>query len=221
MALKRSRQPHCIIYLMRHGQAAPPGLMSGQSDYALTHKGEVQIGAWAEFFAPIPIDAVWTSPLIRARQSAAIIAKALNRQLPEENIFVEEEFREISLGLWEGLPKEEVIRKFPKEWEQRGQDFMHFAPPGGESFAELSRRTVPALKRLYGKFAQSRHVLVMAHQAVNRSLLAELGEPYTHSWHDIPQDPAALNELELTKKRSGVWNCNIIRVNARAPLWMR
>lgn len=221
MAAKRPPQPHCTIYLMRHGQAAPPGLMSGQSDYALTQEGEAQIRAWAEFFAPIPIDAIWSSPLTRARQSAAIIAKALNRPVPEGNFFVEPAFREISLGEWEKLPKVEVMRKYPEEWAGRGRDFMNFAPPGGESFADLSRRAVPALKRLYGEFSKLRHVLIMAHQAVNRSILADLGEPYANSWLDIPQNPAALNELELTKKRSGAWNCNILRVNARAPLWMR
>lgn len=221
MTTKRPAQTHCTIYLMRHGQAAPPGLMVGQSDYVLTQEGEAQISAWAEFFAPIPIDAIWTSPLTRARQSAGIIAKALNRTMPEENFFVEPDFTEISLGEWEGLSKEEVMQKYPEEWEKRGSDFMRFAPPGGESFSDLSRRTVPAFKRLYSRFSKLRHVLVMSHQAVNRSILAELGEPYADSWLDIPQEPAALNELELGKKRSGAWNCNIIRANARAPLWMR
>lgn len=212
---------HCVIYLMRHGQAAPPGLMTGQSDCPLSPEGEAQISAWAEFFAPIPMDAIWTSPLLRARQSASIIAKALNRPLPDEALHIDAALTEISLGEWEGLHKDQVREKYPEEWERRGRDFMNFAPPGGESFGALARRTAPFMRGLYKQIIDYGHVLIMAHQAVNRSILAELGEPFSSSWLDIPQEHAALNELELSKKRSGAFNCNIIRVNARAPLWLR
>lgn len=212
---------HCTIYLMRHGQAAPNGILAGQTDYPLTQKGETEIQAWASFFAPIPISAVWSSPLLRARQSAEIIMKSLNKPISEENFFIEPNFREISLGKWEGLSKDEVRQNYAEEWEQRGRDFMHFAPPEGESFDTLAKRAVPAFKRLFRDLLERRHVLIMAHQAVNRSILAEFGEHFKDSWREIPQDCAGLNELDLSKKRSGAFHCNIIRVNARAPLWIR
>lgn len=206
---------------MRHGQAAPAGVMSGQSEYPLSGEGMVQVQAWAEFFAPIPMDAAWISPMLRARQSAELIIKAMNRPLNEENCFIEPDFKEIALGEWENLSKDEVLEKYPEEWKKRGQDFMNYAPPGGESFKDLEKRVIPAFKRICAQAAEYRHVLIVAHQAVNRAILAHLGEPFGESWRDIAQDPAALNEIELGKKRSGVYNCNIIRVNARAPLWIR
>ena len=119
------------------------------------------------------------------------------------------------------MPKDEVRQKYPAEWKKRGQNFMGFAPPGGESFGELERRVLPAFERICLQAVKYRHALIVAHQAVNRAILASLGEPFGESWLDIPQEPAALNELELGKKRSGVLKCNIIRVNARAPLWIR
>lgn len=221
MSERRDRKPRSVIYLMRHGRAAPPGVLAGRRDYPLTPEGEIQIRAWAEFFAPIPLGAVWCSPLVRARQSAQIIIQALERPPLEENFFIEPAFTEISLGDWEGLTSAEARRKYPGEWEKRGRDFLGFAPPGGESFTDLAARAVPALRGLYASIIPHRHVLIMAHQAVNRSLLAALGQPWRGSWLDIPQDCAALNELTLERKSSGAWNCNILRVNARAPLWRR
>lgn len=214
-------QPHSTIYLMRHGQAAKPGQLVGQHDIGLSPEGRAQIEAWAEFFAPIPISAIWSSPLSRARESAAIIMKAMNKPIPLEHLQIVDEFKEISLGEWEGQDKNTIRQKYPREWEERGSDFMNCAPPGGESFNALSRRALPAMQRLYSQIIEHRHVLIMAHQAVNRAILAGLGEPFSGSWLDIAQDTAALNELELTQKRSGAWNCNIIRVNAHAPLWLR
>lgn len=214
-------QKQCTIYLMRHGMAAAPDLFTGQSDLPLEPEGEAQMRAWSDFFAPIPIAAIWSSPLARAKASAKIIMQGLNRQIPDENLFIAEDLKEISLGKWEGLNRSEVRRKYPDLWKARGRDFMRVAPPGGESFEALSRRVVPAFEALFPTFMEHRHVLVMAHQAVNRAILARLGEPFAESWLDIAQDYAALNELELTKKRSGAWNCNIIRVNAHPPLWLR
>lgn len=219
--MTEKKRTHCTIYLMRHGQAAPPGIMAGQSEYPLSPEGRAQLAAWAEFFAPIPMDAAWVSPMLRTRQSAELIIAAMNRPLNEENYFIEPDFVELSLGAWENTPKDEVRKKYPKEWEKRGQDFMNFAPPGGESFKDLEQRVIPAFECICARAAEYRHVLIVAHQAVNRAILAHLGEPFAQSWHDIPQDPAGLNELELGKKRSGARKCNIIRVNARAPLWMR
>lgn len=219
--MKPVPQKHCVIYLMRHGKACLPNLIAGQSDHPLSPEGEAQMNAWAEFFAPIPIDAIWTSPLARARQSAAIIAKALNRPLPDEAVNIAPALMELSLGAWERLSKDEVRKKYPAEWAESSRDFINFAPPGGESFSELSRRTTPFMEGLYKQIINYGHVLIMAHQAVNRSILAALGEPFSRSWLDIPQNYASLNELELSKKRSGAFNCNIIRVNARAPLWLR
>lgn len=219
MSAKLPKQ--CTIYLMRHGMVDAPGRMVGQRDIALTQEGEAQMQAWADYFAPIPISAVWSSPLSRARDSAKIIMKGLNRQIADENLFLVEGLKEISLGSWEGLSREEAAQKDPELWEARGRDFMHVAPPGGESFEDLARRVIPAFEGLFAAFIEQKHVLVMGHQAVNRAILARLGEPFAESWLNIAQDTAALNELGLSKKRSGAWHCNIIRVNARPPFWLR
>lgn len=208
---------HSSIYLLRHGQAAPRGLLLGQSDYPLTAEGEAQISAWAGFFAGIPISAVWSSPLLRARQSAGIIIKALNEPVKPERCFIEPGFTEISLGEWDGLHKDEIIAQYPEEWKKRGEDFMNAAPPGGESFNRLSGRVLPALYNLYDEIFRHRHALVVAHQAVNRAILAALGAR-AESWRDIPQNCAALNELELGKTPDGKFYCNIIRINARPPV---
>lgn len=219
--MTKKKTKRSTIYLMRHGQAAPPGLMVGRNDYQLRPEGRAEMAAWAEFFAPIPVSAVWTSPLLRARDSAKIITRQLNRPPSGQNFHIEPGFTEISLGDWDGMDKNDVQLKYPAAWEARGRDFMNYAPPGGESFNSLSRRVLCTFNSLYEQIIRHDHVLIMAHQAVNRAILAALGQPFRETWLDIPQDYAALNELELLQKRTGILTYNIIKVNSRPPLWLR
>ncbi|MDL2207457.1 histidine phosphatase family protein, partial [Desulfovibrio sp. OttesenSCG-928-M16] len=64
------------IVLVRHGLAAPKGLMLGQSDVPLLPEGREQIAKLALRLAGMRFCAAWCSPLLRARQSAAILLAA-------------------------------------------------------------------------------------------------------------------------------------------------
>ncbi|MDR2162025.1 MAG: histidine phosphatase family protein, partial [Desulfovibrio sp.] len=64
--------PESFLYLMRHGRAGLPGILLGQSDPPLTPEGEAEALAWRPFFALHPVNAVWTSPLLRARRTAEL-----------------------------------------------------------------------------------------------------------------------------------------------------
>lgn len=57
---------------------------------------------------------------------------------------VVQDLREVDLGLWDGLPKEQVMSRWPEEFKMRGQDMEGFRPPGGESFLDVRERVLGA-----------------------------------------------------------------------------
>ena len=88
-----------------------------------------------------------TSPLLRARQTAEAVAKATGAPLE-----VEDDLAETDFGKWEGMTFAEIQARWPDElaaWLAS----VDVAPPGGESFAAVTRRVVAALDRLLAAHA--------------------------------------------------------------------
>ncbi|RJX35754.1 MAG: histidine phosphatase family protein [Desulfarculus sp.] len=169
-----------MIYLLRHGEIAQsqPRRFVGQQDKPLTDRGRAQAAWWRERLAGRDFQGVYSSDLIRCRQTAAAVARGGPYQLVPE-------LREISLGAWEGLTVAQVQERFPGEYERRGADIAHHRPSGGESFAELAGRVLPAFERLSAGL--ERDILVVAHAGVSRVILC----------HALGLDLAHLFRLEL------------------------
>ena len=159
-----------LIYLIRHGDidTFSPSRFLGQTDLPLNETGIRQARALHDRLQHIKFSHVFTSPLQRAAQTAALVS---GRAIESVNRIGA--FKEINLGAWEGLTVEEVRSQFPGAYEQRGQDLECFRPQGGESFADLSARCYPALLTLVNEY--SGPLLVVAHAGVNRVLLPPSG----------------------------------------------
>lgn len=184
-----------VICLLRHGLAAPPDLLTGQTDIPLAPEGEAQMTLLASRLAALPFTAAWSSPLCRARQSAALVLAANCGGLRKARI--EPDLREICLGLWEGRDKNWVREHYSALWEARGRDFARTPPPGGESAEDLAARVRPAFAAIVRQAANHAFSLIAAHQAVNRVILADiLGLPLREML-TIKQAPAAVNFLVL------------------------
>lgn len=180
------------LYLFRHGTAAPPGVLIGGSDVPLAPEGEDQIRAWTAALSHIRFEKVWSSPLKRAVQSAAILLS-----YDSSEVEVLPGLREINLGQWEGKTKEWIKKNSTQEWEARGQDIVSIPPPEGESFSDLSARVLPVFIELCEQATQYRNVLIAAHQAVNRVILCHIQGLPLESLLTIPQPTAALNILSI------------------------
>ena len=150
--------------------------MTGRLDIPLTRKGEEQARLWGERLRAVPFDAAWCSPLLRAKRTAELILEANTGALCKATTLPG--LMEVSLGAWEGKSKAEVIRHYPELWEKRGRDIVNTAPPGGESFAEVSARVLPVFKALCIEAVKYDNCLTVAHQAVNRAIIAHAtGQP--------------------------------------------
>jgi len=119
----------------------------------------------------VQLDGIYCSDLDRTRSTARIIACGKKTDIVEMP-----GLREIDLGGWDGLTREEIQKRFPGAWERRGQDIAGIRPEGGESFADLSARVIPTFQEIVQR--RDPHVLVVAHAGVIRVIIAHiLGMP--------------------------------------------
>jgi len=197
-----------MIYLIRHGEIDRPAARPfiGQTDLSLNDNGIRQAQALHEQLKNIPFSGIFTSPLQRAVQTAALVSG-----LPAESLHLIEEFKEINLGAWEGLTVDEVRNRFPGDYEQRGRDLEFFRPQGnGESFADLSVRCYPPLLALAK--AHPGPLLVVAHAGVNRVLIARLQQKPLQQLLEIPQDYCGINILSRNSGRLKAEAVNLHRL---------
>ncbi|ADW17779.1 Phosphoglycerate mutase [Desulfobulbus propionicus DSM 2032] len=194
-----------LIVLARHGaiDTSSPRRFLGQTDLPLNAEGIRQARMVGERLRALTFSHIFSSPLQRALHTAAL---AGNRPLAEIQSMAA--LTEINLGDWEGLSVAEVQARYPGAYEQRGQDLEHFRPPGGESFADLAARALPALRALADEHPGP--LLVVAHAGVNRVILSRLLDRPLCTLFALPQDHCAVNLL-----RRGSHGLRVEAINLR------
>jgi alpha-ribazole phosphatase len=155
------------LYLARHGElvTSHEWRYVGHMDVALNDKGRAQIARLARRLSMEKIDVLLSSDLLRAVESASIIGKAIGLDPSAEPAF-----REIHLGRWEGLTREEITARFSQEFDLRSADIANYRIQGGESFNDMRERVIPCLTACLDQH-QGKNVLLVAHGGVNRSIL--------------------------------------------------
>lgn len=132
------------VLLVRHGQTKSnvTGFYMGWSDEDLNDVGYTQVRCLSSRLAGLPIASVYTSPLRRAYNTAAILAEPHQLKLK-----VFDELTEIQLGDWQGLHIDETKRKWPELWQQSRIDPSELTMPNGESYRQVSERAIQAFER--------------------------------------------------------------------------
>ena len=122
-----------MILFARHGEteANRQRLALGRADPSLTERGSSQAGALAERLGPTEVATVFTSPLLRARETAAPIAAAAGVEL-----VVDDRLIELDYGEWDG----KSFPDLPPDALARWRNDPTFAPPGGESLRAVATR---------------------------------------------------------------------------------
>ena len=184
------------VYLIRHGEVegAAEGRFFGHTDVALSSIGREQVEVLGRRLGSEPIDAVYASDLLRARQSAAPLAVA-RRVAP----LTVPALREVAMGRWEGLTFRQIRERDPESLRDWLADPTTFAFPGGENLEDLRAMIVPAVGDILARHA-GRRLAVVAHGGSNRVLLAEaLGLPLRNALR-LAQDYACLNLIEYREQ---------------------
>jgi broad specificity phosphatase PhoE len=154
------------IFLARHGESDwnVANRFQGHSDRPLTERGRQQAHVLADLVASQEIDAVYTSPLSRARETAEIVAARAGL----EPVALAE-LREVDTGSWSGLSRADVEARFPEgftRWRSGGSGWED-----GESYEEMAERVIGALRTIAEDHPDGR-VLVISHGGPIRAIHA-------------------------------------------------
>jgi broad specificity phosphatase PhoE len=183
------------IYLVRHGQTAwnKEEIFRGRTDVPLNEMGLREASLAAEYFRGTEIQAIYSSPLSRAWQTAGKIAEVVRREVVSLD-----GINDMSFGAWEGQPLRDVQKNDSERYSQ-WRDAPHLVKiPGGETLDEVRLRAMTALEEVIRSHAGASIVLV-SHRVINKVLICGiLGLDNSHFWQ-IGQDTTAINLIQYRR----------------------
>lgn len=199
-------QPTTLL-LVRHGATdsnltKPPRLQGRTVDHSLSSTGREQARRTRELLASEPIAAVYSSPLLRARETALAIADP--HRLPVGTIA---EIAEVDVGQWEQKSWDEIARTEPEAYARFLADPEHHGYRGGENLAQVQARVVPAIRGCMAAHP-SETIVIVAHNIVNRAFLAGvIGIPLARA-RTLLQANGCVNVVKLDRGELGVETMN-------------
>ncbi len=152
--------PPALLCITRHGETDwnQQGILQGWTDVTLNQLGRKQARAMAASFNEAGFAAIWSSPLLRARETAEIIAPLIRLPFPKFH----DGLMERNFGIFQGIPKIELAELNPVELQLilKRNPAGHFT--GGETMDEFADRILDALIDI-GAANRGKRVLVIAH----------------------------------------------------------
>ena len=188
----RKAQPSTLVLLVRHGATPTTGkLMPGRAPgLHLSEAGQAQAAAVAERLASVKLDAIYTSPLERARETAAPTAAAAGLVPIEEPGLLEAD-----VGEWTGKTLASLARL--KEWRGVHGSPSTFRFPGGESLAELQARVVAVLDRVHAAHPGGTVACFSHSDPIRLGLVFALGAPLD-AFGRVVVDTGSISAIRFT-----------------------
>jgi len=171
------------LILARHGETAwnVEKIFRGRTDVNLDEVGIKQAELLGKYLSNWKLEAIYSSPLNRALDTANIIAR-----YQKIGVHIAEGLIDFDYGKWQSLPEQEVKRLYPallSEWHNNPHKVKM---PGGESLEDVSRRAIEVVNEVISKYQGS--VVLVSHRVVIKVLICSLlGLDNSHFWN-ISQD---------------------------------
>lgn len=180
-----------IIYVARHGQTDfnIQGRYAGSTDVPLNNAGLQQAENLSEKLADKSFDIIISSPMKRARQTADMIKKH-NLHIP---IVILNDLAERSVGVFEGLTREEAKVRYPKMYERNCTRQLDDAPANGETIRQFDCRIAKALQEIKNTYAD-KTILLVCHGFVSRVINRQIKNLSFDEMHNF-----SLNNCEIAE----------------------
>ena len=190
-----------LVLLVRHGLTAGTGtvLTGRMPGIPLDDRGRGQAAALAARLAPVPLDAIITSPLERCRQTADAIAAARNGH----PLAVQEDERlaEVRYGDWTGKPLKRLAREPLWRVVQAHPSGAAFPGEDGESMPDVQHRAVGAIRDWNARLGRDATYLICSHGDVIKSVIADSLGMHLDLFQRIQVDPCSLTAIRYTPLR--------------------
>ncbi len=192
------------VILVRHGQTEwnSKGIFRGVIDVELNDNGERQARLTGEKLGRLCIDAVYSSPLLRAYKTARIIAS-----FHDQKVKIIERLTDMNFGVWQGLTREQVKECYPEvfqTWENRPHRVVI---PEAETLSGVRKRISLGLKNILNDHGGSTVVIVSHGLIIKVLLCVVLGMDNSHFWK-LRQDNSAVNIFEYSKEGTKLFLMN-------------
>jgi broad specificity phosphatase PhoE len=192
-----------VLLLIRHGETDWLGtrLAGRLPDIHLNEAGRAQADTLAAMLRPIPLQAVYSSPLERALETAEPTARAAGKRVIED-----ERLQEVDFGELTGKPFTEL--RGMSIWQD-----VHHTPamvryPRGESLSEAQDRAVQMVEELRAG-EDAGIVACFTHADTIRLTLAHLLQMPLAAYHTLVADPASVSVVFITRKAVRVAGINL------------
>lgn len=184
------------IYILRHGETLwnREEIFRGRNDMTLNETGIRQAKMAAVYFRDKGIERIFSSPLLRAIQTAEAVSMEIGKDI--ETV---EEFTDISFGIWEGLTLKEVEDRYPEDFALWVKSPEKLRINGGETLAAVRERIARGLKRILLESHQN--ILIVTHRAICKIMVLFLLEMGNEFFWAMKFDPASITLLEETRNR--------------------
>ncbi len=158
------------FYLIRHGETQwnREGRYQGSTDIPLSSEGLAQAELLAKRFQYLPLDAIYVSPLQRAKATADAIAKQTGI-----TPIVEEHFREINFGEWEGMSIPQLLETYGQAYQNFYENPFQHTFPGEGSFTKVAERAVLGFEKILEK-ERGKRVAIVSHGGLLRVMLVAI-----------------------------------------------
>jgi len=188
------------LVFIRHGETDwnRDSRLQGQKDIPINDLGRRQARRNGETvraeFPDIDTFDFVASPLSRTRETMEIAREAMGLQ--RHGYRTDDQLKELTFGDWEGITTEEMWKRDPASMEARNVDKWQFAPPNGESYADLKLRIDPWLDSL------SRRTVVVSHGGIGRILRIRL----------MNEEPIVAVSADINQNRVFIWQDGAVRI---------
>ncbi len=157
------------LFFVRHGETEwnAARRVQGQWNSDLNALGREQAAINGQFLASQKIEALFASPLDRTMQTAEIINQHLNLTVNQDDRLMEWD-----CGDWSGYLYDEVMEKWPLEWQAWQDDRFHYRGPNCENFPDMIVRSTPFLAEIVSR--PERNIAIVSHGMIGKIMVAQL-----------------------------------------------
>lgn len=189
------------VLLVRHGLTSTTGqLLTGWTPgIGLDERGRAQAKALGDRLAPVPLDAIVSSPLDRCRQTAEEISAARAGQQPAP--VIEDRVGECKYGDWTGKPLKELEKDPLWPVVQAHPSAVRFPGPEGETILDMQHRAVSAIREWNARLGKDATYLVCSHADVIKAIVADSLGLHLDQCQRVIADPCSLTVIRYTPLR--------------------
>jgi len=184
------------IILVRHGETEwnVKEVFRGRIDIELSETGRKQAELLAEYLSNTKVEAIYSSPLKRALQTAEVIAR-----YHRLNVEIVPALIDFDFGRWQGLSRREVKDKYKELYTEWLENPHQIRIPDGEGLDEVRKRALGVVESILAKHEGT--AILVSHRVVNKVLIcALLGLDDSHFWN-IKQDTGGITIFAYENNR--------------------